>query len=201
MNRRIALTMLVGTALTLSACGSDDEATTTTAAAATTAAPAPETSAAAAAGVTVEGAWARNSPMMATAGAAYMVLTSAAGDTLIGASTDPSIAGKVEIHETRMVDGGMGTDTTMAMGGDTTMPGMDMGSDTTMPGMGAMEMVQIMSLDLPAGMAVELKPGGYHIMLLDLPAPLELGSTFELTLTFEQAGDQVVEVVVAESAP
>lgn len=190
MTRRFVVTLMAGTTLLFSACGSDDSSTNSTAAPASTVAPAPESSATATAGVTIDGAWARTSPMMATAGAAYMVLTSAAGDTLLGASVDPSIAGKVEIHETRMVDGGMGSETTMAMGGETTMPGM-----------GAMEMVQITSLDLPAGVAVELAPGGYHLMLLDLPGPLELGSTFTLTLVFEQAGEQSVEVVVAESAP
>lgn len=187
MTRRIALGILAGAVLVVSACGSDDETTETPA---TTVAPAPETSAATSAGVTIEGAWARNSPMMATAGAAYMTITSATADKLVGASVDASIAGKVEIHETRMVEGGMGSDTTMAMGGETTMPGM-----------GAMEMVPVDSLDLPAGMAVELAPGGYHLMLLDLAAPLELGSTFAITLVFEQAGEQAVEVVVAESAP
>ena len=185
MTRRIALSMLAGAVLVLSACGSDDEATGGT----STVAPAPETSAAAA-GITIEGAWARNSPMMATAGAAYMTITSSAADKLVGASVDASVAGVVEIHETRMVEGGMGTDTTMMMGGDTTMPGM-----------GAMEMVPVDSLDIPAGTAVELAPGGYHLMLLDLAAPLELGSTFTITLVFEQAGERPVEVVVADSAP
>ncbi len=194
MTRRIALGMLAGAVLVLSACGSDDDSADTTA----TLAPAAETTAAAAAGITVDGAWARTSPMMATAGAAYMTITSTTADKLVGASVDASIAGKVEIHETRMVEGGMGSDTTMMMGGDTTVM---MGGDTTVPGMGAMEMVPVDSLDIPAGVAVELAPGGYHLMLLDLPAPLELGSTFTLTLVFEQAGQQTVEVVVADSAP
>lgn len=186
MTRRIALGMLAGAVLVLSACGSDDDSADTTA----TLAPAAETTAVAAAGITVDGAWARTSPMMATAGAAYMTITSTTADKLVGASVDASIAGKVEIHETRMVEGGMGSDTTMMMGGDTTVPGM-----------GAMEMVPVDSLDIPAGVAVELAPGGYHLMLLDLPAPLEMGSTFTLTLVFEQAGQQTVEVVVADSAP
>lgn len=40
-------------------------------------------------------------------------------------------------------------------------------------------------LDLPAGKTVELKPGGYHIMLMDLKAPLKAGDTVEVTLTIE----------------
>lgn len=42
-------------------------------------------------------------------------------------------------------------------------------------------------LDLPAGKAVELKPGGYHIMLMDLKAPLAADSLVPLTLLFKDA--------------
>jgi len=42
-------------------------------------------------------------------------------------------------------------------------------------------------LDLPAGKAVELKPGGYHVMLMDLKAPLPKDSTVALTLVFKNA--------------
>ena len=42
-------------------------------------------------------------------------------------------------------------------------------------------------LDLPAGKAVELKPGGYHVMLMDLKAPLAKDSTVDVTLTFKDA--------------
>jgi periplasmic copper chaperone A len=42
-------------------------------------------------------------------------------------------------------------------------------------------------LELPAGKAVELKPGGYHVMLMDLKAPLAKDSTVPLTLTVQDA--------------
>ena len=42
-------------------------------------------------------------------------------------------------------------------------------------------------LDLPAGKTVELKPGGYHVMLMDLKAPLAADSTVPVTLTFQDA--------------
>ncbi|MHA7598308.1 copper chaperone PCu(A)C [Alicycliphilus sp. T452] len=48
-----------------------------------------------------------------------------------------------------------------------------------------MKMRAIPALDLPAGQAVELKPGGYHIMLLDLKQPVVQGGTVPLTLVFE----------------
>jgi len=42
-------------------------------------------------------------------------------------------------------------------------------------------------LELPAGKTVELKPGGYHVMLMDLKAPLAADSTVPVTLTFQDA--------------
>ena len=42
-------------------------------------------------------------------------------------------------------------------------------------------------LELPAGKTVELKPGGYHVMLMDLKAPLQKDSTVALTLVFQDA--------------
>ena len=42
-------------------------------------------------------------------------------------------------------------------------------------------------LDLPAGKTVELKPGSYHVMLMDLKAPLAAESTVPVTLTFQDA--------------
>ena len=48
-----------------------------------------------------------------------------------------------------------------------------------------MKMRAMPSLDLPAGKAVELKPGGYHVMLMDLKAPLKEGETVPLTMVVE----------------
>lgn len=42
-------------------------------------------------------------------------------------------------------------------------------------------------LELPAGKTVELKPGGFHVMLLDLKGPLAKDSTVPLTLVFKDA--------------
>lgn len=47
-----------------------------------------------------------------------------------------------------------------------------------------MKMRAVRALDLPAGRTVELKPGGYHLMLQDLKQPLVQGSTVPLTLLF-----------------
>ena len=42
-------------------------------------------------------------------------------------------------------------------------------------------------LDLPAGQTVELKPGGYHVMMMDLKGPLAKGASVPMTLKFEDA--------------
>lgn len=76
------------------------------------------------------------------------------------------VAGVVEIHE-------------MRMDGDT------------------MKMRQLaQGLDLPAGQAVELKPGGYHVMLMDLKQPLKNGELVPVTLTIEgrDGKKQTVEI-------
>ena len=51
-------------------------------------------------------------------------------------------------------------------------------------------------LDLPAGKAVDLKPGGYHLMLMDLKAPLRAGDTVALTLVVEAKDGQKETLVV-----
>jgi periplasmic copper chaperone A len=53
-----------------------------------------------------------------------------------------------------------------------------------------MKMRAIPHLSLPAGKTVELKPGGYHVMLMDLKAPVKAGETVPLTLVFENASGQ-----------
>jgi len=48
-----------------------------------------------------------------------------------------------------------------------------------------MRMRALPGLDLAAGQTVSLKPGGYHLMLMDLKAPLANGSTVAVTLRFK----------------
>lgn len=60
-----------------------------------------------------------------------------------------------------------------------------------------MRMRAIPGLDLPAGKTVELKPGGLHIMLIDLKQPLEPGKTVPVTLVVETGGKrESIEVKV-----
>ena len=50
---------------------------------------------------------------------------------------------------------------------------------------GVMKMRAVDGLALPMGKAVDLKPGGYHVMLMDLKSQLKEGDAVPLTLTFE----------------
>jgi copper(I)-binding protein len=62
-----------------------------------------------------------------------------------------------------------------------------------------MKMRQIPALELPAGKHVELKPGGYHLMFLDLKQPMKAGDTVPLTLVFEdKAGKRESVEIKAE---
>jgi copper(I)-binding protein len=108
---------------------------------------------------------------MSGTGAAYMAIANA------GAEGDHLIAGStdvaevVEIHEIVDVSGVMET-----------RPLAD-------------------GLEVPAQGEVILEPGGYHVMLIGLTRSLEPGMTFDLTLTFAQAGEVTVPVSVQPSAP
>ena len=48
-----------------------------------------------------------------------------------------------------------------------------------------MKMRAVKGLDLPAGKTVELKPGGYHVMLMDLKEQMKDGATVPVTLVIE----------------
>ena len=95
-------------------------------------------------GITVSDAWARTSPMMERAGAAYMVLqnSGAAEDKLLSVESD--VAQTIELHETKE-SGGM------------------------------MSMSPVPNIPVPANGQAELKPGGFHVMLIGLNRELKVG--------------------------
>ena len=68
-----------------------------------------------------------------------------------------------------------------------------------------MKMRAVDGLDLPAGKAVEFKPGGYHLMLMDLKAPVAKQTLLPLTLVFRNAkgveSRMELNVPVATAAP
>ena len=50
-------------------------------------------------------------------------------------------------------------------------------------------MREVKGYDIPAGGSFELKPGGAHLMLMNVGAPLKEGDKVPLTLRFERAGE------------
>ena len=181
--RTLLVAAVLGAASLVAACGSSDSA---------------GSSSGSAKAPTASGAWARTSAAMQSAGAAYLTLenTTDKEDALVKASAAATVAAKVEIHETVAADSAMTATTAMGGAATTAMGGAATtamgGSATTATGgsMGAMKMQPVDKIVVPAKGKVELKPGGYHIMLLELPKPLVKGEKFDLTVETEnsQAG-------------
>jgi copper(I)-binding protein len=133
-------------------------------------------------GISVTGAWIRSSTAMTGALAGYMVITNNGpeADTLLSASSP--IATTVQLHETVTVTpapdaSGMGA----------------MGSAMPSSGSGMMTMVEVPKVDIPAGGTVEFKPGGYHVMFMDLTGTPTAGQSVDLTLVFAKAGSITVK--------
>ena len=120
--------------------------------------------------ISIENAWGRPSPKVATAGAFYMLIKNNGGedDNLIAGES--SACGVVELHESYMTDEG-------AMG---------------------MRPAEGGKIEIPAGDETELKIGGLHIMCIDKLAEFEVGTVLPLTLTFEKSGDINIEVEIRE---
>ena len=59
-----------------------------------------------------------------------------------------------------------------------------------------MKMRQVKDIPVPAGGAVELKPGGLHLMFMNIKAPLAAGETVPVKLKFAKAGEVEVKFPV-----
>ncbi|MBU3633825.1 copper chaperone PCu(A)C [Polynucleobacter sp. AP-Feld-500C-C5] len=64
-----------------------------------------------------------------------------------------------------------------------------------------MRMRQVKDIALPANGAVELKPGGLHLMFMNIKAPLTVGETVPVKLKFAKAGEVEVRLSVNTTAP
>jgi hypothetical protein len=121
----------------------------------------------------IDDVWSRASASVADAAAVYMIITGGSeGDSLVDVSVDASVAGVAELHESSMA------------------PNAE--------GVMMMSMQHVPSIAVPANGTAVLEPGGFHVMLTNLVEPLVAGSDFEVTLTFESAGDVVVSAEVRE---
>jgi copper(I)-binding protein len=108
--------------------------------------------------ITIDKPFSRATPAGAKVGAGYMTIMNKGTVADRLISASSPAAGKVEIHEMKM-DGGV-----MKM--------------REIPG----------GVPIEAGKSVSLAPGGYHLMLMDLKAPLKQGDKVPVTMTFEKAG-------------
>ncbi len=61
---------------------------------------------------------------------------------------------------------------------------------------GSMAMQQVDGVEIPGGGEAILEPGGYHVMLTGVTSDLAEGDTVDLTLTFDNAGEQTVSAEV-----
>jgi len=59
-----------------------------------------------------------------------------------------------------------------------------------------MRMRPVEQIEVPANGETELRPGGFHVMLIGLQRDLNVGDTVDLTLTFENAGEITVSATV-----
>jgi copper(I)-binding protein len=102
--------------------------------------------------------WARATPPRAPAAGGFLTITNHGSEADRLIAVSSPVAEIGEIHEMKVEDGVM------------TMRPLDGG------------------LEIPPNATVSFKPGGYHIMLIDLKAPLVEGEEVPVTLTFETAG-------------
>ena len=116
--------------------------------------------------IQVANPWAPATPSGAKTGAVYMTIDNKLSIADRLTGLSSEVAKKLQIHETK-------TDK-----GITKMREISGG------------------LPVPVGGSVVLKPGGYHVMLIDLNKPLKAGETFPLTLVFEKAGNISITVPV-----
>lgn len=62
-----------------------------------------------------------------------------------------------------------------------------------------MKMRQVKTFEIPARERYALRPGGSHLMLVDLAQPLKKGERFSMTLRFERAGELEIELEIQEA--
>ena len=120
----------------------------------------------------IEHVWSRATPVSANVGAGYLRITNTGPTPDRLLSGKSDMANRIEVHEMAM-DGSIMTMRQLADG-----------------------------LTVQPGQSVELKPGGFHLMLMGLKDPLKEGTSFSATLKFEKAGDvPVTFTVVGMGAP
>ena len=66
---------------------------------------------------------------------------------------------------------------------------------------GVMRMRQVQDINVPAKGEAVLQPGGLHVMLIDMKAPLKEGDIVPMTLTFNDGSSKLVDIKVQKMMP
>lgn len=126
-------------------------------------------------------AWTRPTPLGSTNAVVYLEVSSDRPDVLESVSVPEEVAGAAQLH--------LGTDATA---GGAHEHGGPTGDTHTLA-------VEDFSVDV--GSPLVLEPGGRHLMLVDLSAPLRIGGDFDITLRFASGRSLVVPVQVTYNPP
>jgi len=122
-------------------------------------------------GMLVHDAWTRASPMVDLAGAVFMLIENTTTQDDALIGASSPAATVVELHQSAVSDDGM------------------------------ISMTPVEAVPVPAGGSAVLEPGGYHVMLIGLVEPLQVGASIEVTLTFEHAQPRTVSALVKPVGP
>jgi copper(I)-binding protein len=138
-------------------------------------------------------AWARRAPMMGEAGAAQPATGSGHGHAASGRTHGHAgAAGNGAVY---VLIENRGTEPDALLEATSDAAATVEFHETRQEG-GVMRMRPVPRMDVPPGGRIEMKPGGYHIMLLGLTRDLHPGDTVTVRLRFEKAGEQSVEAPV-----
>jgi len=134
--------------------------------------------------------------------------TAAASPTKIASASPTMAMAKVTIESPRVratetdvtaayftIKNSGAADRLVSVGIDASVAGMAQLHTMVMQGGTAM-MQQVQGIDLPANGSVELKPGGFHVMIMNVKRPLRTGETIAIHLRFENAGTVEVKAQV-----
>ena len=115
----------------------------------------------------IEGGWVRATPEAAKVGAGYLTIRNTGPEADTLVSVAAPVAGKSEIHDMTTTEDGVMKMRALPEG-----------------------------IEIPAGGSVELKPGGTHLMFMDLEGPLAAGASVPVTLTFKSGASGEVTLPV-----
>lgn len=113
--------------------------------------------------------------------------------------TRPASAGGMGVGYVKITNGGSEPDTLLGASSDAA-EGVEL-HETSISAEGVASMKKLDSAEVAPGKSIELKPGGMHLMLIGLKAPIKEGETVKAKLNFKKAGAIDVEFAAKTAAP